>query len=194
MAELFLKNEIWFCTSPQIFLLLFPSSGQVFIGLGLIAIPQATNLYELILPMGFMGIAIGMVESSMMPHLGYLVDLRHVGVYGNIYAVGDISFCLAFAIGPIVAGPIVQTGIFLKLFSIFLSEELTQLANHRAEICCHTFQKSVLKLIIGVSHIFFHITISIKIVENDNKYHYRKKILTIFNNVCHKMLTFPPGE
>ena len=87
----------------------------MFVGLGLIAIPQATNLYELILPMGFMGIAIGMVESSMMPHLGYLVDLRHVGVYGNIYAVGDISFCLAFAIGPIVAGPIVQTGILLKV-------------------------------------------------------------------------------
>ena len=83
----------------------------MFIGTGLIAIPQAANVYELMLPMGLMGIAIGMIDSSMTPHLGYLVDLRHVGVYGNIYALCDISFCLALAIGPLVAGPIVQTGI-----------------------------------------------------------------------------------
>ena len=46
----------------------------------------------------------------MMPHLGYLVDLRHVGVYGNVYAIGDLSFCAAFAIGPVLAGPIVKAG------------------------------------------------------------------------------------
>ena len=50
------------------------------------------------------------VDSSMMPHLGYLVDLRHVGVYGNVYAIGDLSFCAAFAIGPVLAGPIVKAG------------------------------------------------------------------------------------
>ena len=42
---------------------------------------------------------VGMVDSSMMPHMGYLVDLRHVSVYGNVYAIADIAFALGFAIG-----------------------------------------------------------------------------------------------
>ena len=39
---------------------------------------------------------------------------------------------------------------------------MTQLAIYQAEICCHTFQKSVLTLIVGVLYIFFHIRISKK--------------------------------
>ena len=35
----------------------------------------------------------------MMPHMGYLVDLRHVSVYGSVYAIADVAFCLGFAIG-----------------------------------------------------------------------------------------------
>lgn len=40
-----------------------------------------------------------MVDSSMMPQLGYLVDIRHSAVYGSVYAIGDVAFCLGFAIG-----------------------------------------------------------------------------------------------
>lgn len=40
-----------------------------------------------------------MVDSSMMPELGYLVDIRHSAVYGSVYAIGDVAFCLGFAIG-----------------------------------------------------------------------------------------------
>ena len=89
---------------------LLVATGNVIIGFALISIPQAQTLYELILPMGSLGVAIGMVDSSMMPHLGFLVDLRHVGVYGNVYAIGDLSFCAAFAVGPVLAGPIVKAG------------------------------------------------------------------------------------
>jgi len=35
----------------------------------------------------------------MMPELGYLVDIRHTAVYGSVYAIGDVAFCLGFAIG-----------------------------------------------------------------------------------------------
>ena len=35
----------------------------------------------------------------MMPHMGYLVDLRHVSVYGSVYAIADVAFCLGFAFG-----------------------------------------------------------------------------------------------
>lgn len=35
----------------------------------------------------------------MMPIMGYLVDLRHVSVYGSVYAIADVAFCMGFAIG-----------------------------------------------------------------------------------------------
>lgn len=35
----------------------------------------------------------------MMPLMGYLVDLRHTSVYGNVYAIADVAFCMGFAIG-----------------------------------------------------------------------------------------------
>lgn len=41
----------------------------------------------------------GMVDSSMMPIMGYLVDLRHVSVYGSVYAIADVAFCMGFALG-----------------------------------------------------------------------------------------------
>ena len=40
-----------------------------------------------------------MIDSSMIPHLGYLVDLRHVSAYGSVYAIADVAFSLGFAIG-----------------------------------------------------------------------------------------------
>jgi DHA1 family solute carrier family 18 vesicular amine transporter 1/2 len=62
-------------------------------------IPLATNINHLIAPNAGLGFAIGMVDSSMMPELGYLVDIRHASVYGSVYAIGDVAFCLGFAIG-----------------------------------------------------------------------------------------------
>jgi len=62
-------------------------------------IPLATSVTHLIGPNAGLGFAIGMVDSSMMPELGYLVDIRHAAVYGSVYAIGDVAFCLGFAIG-----------------------------------------------------------------------------------------------
>ena len=62
-------------------------------------VPFATQPHQLILPMAGIGFAIGMVDSSMMPELGNLVDLRHSSVYGGVYAIGDVAFCLGFAVG-----------------------------------------------------------------------------------------------
>ena len=66
----------------------------------LLQIPSATSIYHLIIPNAGLGFAIGMVDSCMMPELGYLVDIRHSAVYGSVYALGDVAFCLGFAIGP----------------------------------------------------------------------------------------------
>ena len=49
--------------------------------------------------MAGLGFAIGMVDSSMMPELGRIVDRRHNSVYGSVYAIGDVAFCFGFAIG-----------------------------------------------------------------------------------------------
>lgn len=48
--------------------------------------------------MGY-GFATGLVDISMMPLFSYLVDIRHTGVYGNVYAIGDLSWAVSFAIG-----------------------------------------------------------------------------------------------
>lgn len=49
-------------------------------------------------------LATGMVDSSMMPIMGHLVDLRHTSVYGSVYAIADVAFCMGFAIGMLVGG------------------------------------------------------------------------------------------
>ncbi|KAG6455850.1 hypothetical protein O3G_MSEX009422 [Manduca sexta] len=84
-------------------------SGLVIIGLCLILIPMARKLEHLIIPNAGLGFAIGMVDSSMMPELGFLVDIRHAAVYGSVYAIGDTAFCLGYAIGPAFSGALVNS-------------------------------------------------------------------------------------
>uniref|UniRef100_A0A8D0L669 Solute carrier family 18 member A1 n=1 Tax=Sphenodon punctatus TaxID=8508 RepID=A0A8D0L669_SPHPU len=74
--------------------------GMMVVGISLLCVSRATR--------PLLGRGIGMVDSSMMPIMGYLVDLRHTSVYGSIYAIADVAFCLGFAIGPSTAGAIVR--------------------------------------------------------------------------------------
>ncbi|XP_067003907.2 synaptic vesicular amine transporter isoform X2 [Anabrus simplex] len=83
--------------------------GLIIIGVCLLLIPHATSMQGLIGPNAGLGFAIGMVDSSMMPELGYLVDIRHSAVYGSVYAIGDVAFCLGFAIGPALSGALVNS-------------------------------------------------------------------------------------
>ncbi|CAO1402819.1 unnamed protein product [Diamesa hyperborea] len=93
--------------------------GLIVIGMCLIAIPSATSIYHLIIPNAGLGFAIGMVDSCMMPELGYLVDIRHSAVYGSVYALGDVAFCLGFAIGPALSGTLVKNiGFEWMMFGI----------------------------------------------------------------------------
>ncbi|GMT06275.1 hypothetical protein PENTCL1PPCAC_28449 [Pristionchus entomophagus] len=83
--------------------------GLLVIGFCLLAIPSATSVTGLIIPHFCMGFSIGMIDASMFPLMGWLVDLRHVGVYGSIYAIADAAFCFAFALGPFFSGPLVRS-------------------------------------------------------------------------------------
>ncbi|NWR86322.1 VMAT1 protein, partial [Furnarius figulus] len=82
--------------------------GMAVVGVSLLCVPLAKNIYGLIGPNGGLGFAIGMVDSSMMPIMGYLVDLRHTSAYGTVYAIADVAFCMGFAIGPSTGGAIVR--------------------------------------------------------------------------------------
>jgi len=76
--------------------------GLIVIGLSLLLIPQATSIYGLIIPNFGLGFSIGMVDSSMMPTMANLVDIRHSSVYGSVYAIADVAFCLGFALGKLI--------------------------------------------------------------------------------------------
>ncbi|XP_044516762.1 chromaffin granule amine transporter isoform X1 [Gracilinanus agilis] len=83
--------------------------GMLVVGISLLCVPLAQNILGLIGPNGGLGFAIGMVDSSMMPIMGHLVDLRHTSVYGSVYAIADVAFCMGFAIGPSTGGAIVHS-------------------------------------------------------------------------------------
>ncbi|XP_072123025.1 synaptic vesicular amine transporter-like [Mobula birostris] len=83
-------------------------TGMVILGISMILIPFATNIFELIAPGSGVGFSIGMIDSSMIPIMGHLVDIRHVSVYGSIFAIADVALCVGFAIGPSIGGAVVK--------------------------------------------------------------------------------------
>ncbi|XP_067087453.1 chromaffin granule amine transporter [Osmerus mordax] len=82
--------------------------GMLIVGISLLCVPFATSIYGLIGPNGGLGFAIGMVDSSMMAIMGYLVDIRHSSVYGSVYAIADVALCMGFAVGPSTGGALVR--------------------------------------------------------------------------------------
>uniref|UniRef100_A0A3P8XSW9 Major facilitator superfamily (MFS) profile domain-containing protein n=1 Tax=Esox lucius TaxID=8010 RepID=A0A3P8XSW9_ESOLU len=82
--------------------------GMFIVGISLLCVPFAKNIYGLIGPNAGLGFAIGMVDSSMMAIMGYLVDIRHASVYGSVYAIADVALCMGFAIGPSTGGALVR--------------------------------------------------------------------------------------
>ncbi|KAI4887614.1 hypothetical protein NFI96_006753 [Prochilodus magdalenae] len=92
--------------------------GMLLVGVSILCVPFAKDIYGLILPNFGVGFAIGMVDSSMMPIMGYLVDLRHVSVYGSVYAIADVAFCMGFAFGPSAGGAIARSIGFPWLMTI----------------------------------------------------------------------------
>ncbi|BHF66520.1 hypothetical protein SprV_0200953900 [Sparganum proliferum] len=82
--------------------------GMIISGVPLICVPFARTVALLCIPIFVLGVGAGMLESSLMPLMGTLVDLRHVSVYGSVYAIADAALCLSFAIGPMISGILVQ--------------------------------------------------------------------------------------
>ncbi|KAK6487534.1 putative vesicular acetylcholine transporter-B [Huso huso] len=89
--------------------------GMVIIGASSCTVPACRNFGELIAPLCGICFGIALVDTALLPTLAFLVDVRHVSVYGSVYAIADISYSVAYALGPIVAGQIVHTHGFVQL-------------------------------------------------------------------------------
>ena len=91
-------------------------------GLSCLIIPFCTSYGAVVVPIMIDCFGIALVDTAILPTLGYLVDVRHVSVYGSVYAIADISYSLAYAFGPIVASGIVASIGFTWLnIGIFVS-------------------------------------------------------------------------
>ncbi|CAF1021284.1 unnamed protein product [Rotaria sp. Silwood1] len=85
-------------------------------------IPFCKNFGTLMIPISGICFGIALVDTALLPTLAYLVDVRHTSVYGSVFAIADISYSLAYAMGPILAGSIVYATNFLTLnILIFVS-------------------------------------------------------------------------
>ncbi|XP_028648569.1 probable vesicular acetylcholine transporter-A [Erpetoichthys calabaricus] len=89
--------------------------GMVIIGASSCTVPACRSFGQLIAPLCGICFGIALVDTALLPTLAFLVDVRHVSVYGSVYAIADISYCVAYALGPIVAGQIVHDLGFVSL-------------------------------------------------------------------------------
>lgn len=94
---------------------LMAACGLALEGFCCLIIPFATNCTMLIIPICGICFGIALIDTALLPTLGYLVDVRYVSVYGSIYAIADISYSVAYAVGPILAGGIVEAIGFTAL-------------------------------------------------------------------------------
>jgi DHA1 family vesicular acetylcholine transporter-like MFS transporter 3 len=89
--------------------------GLVLEGVSCLFLPFITSYQLLTIPICVICFGIALIDTALLPTLGYLVDTRYVSVYGSIYAIADISYSLAYAVGPIIAGGIVEMIGFVAL-------------------------------------------------------------------------------
>lgn len=104
---------------------LMAAGGLALEGLCCFIIPFSTSYKFLMIPICGICFGIALIDTALLPTLGYLVDVRYVSVYGSIYAIADISYSVAYAVGPIIAGGVVEAIGFTALnFGIAFSNLL----------------------------------------------------------------------
>lgn len=94
---------------------LMAAGGLSLEGLCCFIIPFSSSYKVLMIPICGICFGIALIDTALLPTLGYLVDVRYVSVYGSIYAIADISYSLAYAVGPIIAGGVVEAIGFTAL-------------------------------------------------------------------------------
>ena len=93
-------------------------------------IPFCGQVVTVIIPLMIDCFGIALVDTAIMPTLAYLVDVRHVSVYGSVYAIADISYSLAYAFGPII-GDWIYSGRSSRSHSTVVGRTTTGCSRHR---------------------------------------------------------------
>jgi DHA1 family vesicular acetylcholine transporter-like MFS transporter 3 len=106
---------VWFGRRYPQYQWLLAAIGLSLEGLSCFLIPFCKSFGVLMIPISGICFGIALVDTALLPLLGYLVDVRHTSVYGSIYAIADISYSLAYAFGPIMAGGITAKFSFTAL-------------------------------------------------------------------------------
>ena len=78
-------------------------------------IPFCPNYFALMFPICVICFGIALIDTALLPTLGYIVDKKYTSVYGSVYAIADISYSAAYAFGPVAAGHIVEKFGFTAL-------------------------------------------------------------------------------
>lgn len=79
-------------------------SAMLLTGLSTCAVPIATSIKQLAGPHFFLGLGVGAIDATLVPLLANLVDNKGGWKYGPVYALQQISVCLAYSFGPLLGG------------------------------------------------------------------------------------------
>ncbi|XP_062422206.1 synaptic vesicular amine transporter-like [Pungitius pungitius] len=127
LGAVFLTDSISYLIASNIFGHLSPKYsagwlcaciGMILAGITTISFGFSKNIYHVLVLNASVGFSIGVVDSSIMPLMGNLVDLRYVPAYSTVYAIADVAICIGFSVGPTLAGPIVASIGFPWLMAI----------------------------------------------------------------------------
>lgn len=83
-------------------------SALLLTGLSCCFIPLATSVKGLAFPHFCLGLGVGSVDATLVPMLANLADRRGSQNYGAVYALQQISVCLAYSFGPLLGGEAVR--------------------------------------------------------------------------------------
>ena len=65
-----------------------------------------------------LGIGCALVDVGVLSSISILVETRHTPVYGTAFAISDMALCVAFAVGPLTGGAIIESLSFEWLMLI----------------------------------------------------------------------------
>ena len=67
-------------------------------GVSCFFIPFTGNFFVLMLPICVICFGIALIDTALLPMLGFIVDKKYTAVYGSVYAIADISYCAGAAV------------------------------------------------------------------------------------------------
>ncbi|XP_075210491.1 synaptic vesicular amine transporter-like [Lycorma delicatula] len=82
---------------------------MLLVGLSAVMVSLATDMTQLVLPHFGLGLGIGVLDAALVPMLASLMDTRHSAHYGSVYALQQTAVSLAYSLGPVIGGALMQS-------------------------------------------------------------------------------------